>query len=89
VVDAVDGGSVPRYYLHIDGLGTDPEGTELPDLEAARREAILSAREMLAEWIILAVEDIPLRILIADEQGNVLATVHMRDVLPRALREGN
>ena len=89
MVDAVDGGSVPRYYLHIDGLGTDPEGTELPDLEAARREAILSAREMLAEWIILAADEIPLKIRIADEQGNVLATVHMRDVLPRALWEGN
>jgi hypothetical protein len=89
VVDAVDGGSVPRYYLHIDEFGTDPEGTELPDLEAARREAILSAREMLAEWIIVAADEIPLKILIADEQGNVLATVHMRDVLPRALWEGN
>jgi hypothetical protein len=28
---------VPRYFLHIDELGTDPDGTELPDLEAARR----------------------------------------------------
>jgi hypothetical protein len=77
---------VPRYFLHIDELDTDPEGTELPNLESARQEAMLSAREMLAEWIVLGAEDIPLKIVIADEAGAVLGTVHMRDVLPRALR---
>jgi len=77
---------LPRYFLHIDALDTDPEGTDLPDIEAARREATLSAREMLAEWIILGAEDIPTRIVIADDGGTVLAVVHMRDVLPRALR---
>jgi hypothetical protein len=77
---------VPRYVLHVDELETDPEGTHLPDLEAARREALLSAREMLAEWIACGVEDIPTRIVISDEAGNVLAIVHMREVLPRALR---
>ena len=78
---------LPRYFLHIDELDTDPEGTELPDIEAARGEAMLSAREMLAEWIILGAEDIPTRIVIADEKGTVLAVVHMHEVLPRALRD--
>jgi uncharacterized protein DUF6894 len=77
---------VPRYFLHIDELDTDPDGTELPDLEAARREAVLSAREMLAEWIILGADDIPTRIVITDEEGSLLSVVHFRDVLPRALR---
>jgi hypothetical protein len=77
---------VPRYFLHIGELNTDQEGTHLPDLEAARREALLSAREMLAEWIVCEVEEIPTRIVISDEAGNVPAVVHMRDVLPRALR---
>ena len=45
------GGEVPRYFLHIDDLGTDPDGTELPDVDAARREALLSAREILAPAI--------------------------------------
>jgi len=80
---------VPRYFLHVDELDTDPEGTELPDLEAARREAILAAREMLAEWIILGAEDIPTRIVITDEAGTILALVRMRDVLPRALRKND
>jgi hypothetical protein len=78
---------LPRYFLHVGELDTDPDGTELPDLEAARREAMLSAREMLAEWIILGAEDIPTRIVITDEAGTVLWVMHMRDVLPRALRE--
>lgn len=78
---------LPRYFLHIDELDTDPEGTELPDIEAARREATLSAREMLAEWIILGAEDIPTRIVITDEAGTVLAVVYMHDVLPRAMRD--
>jgi hypothetical protein len=78
---------VPRYFLHIDELDTDPDGTELADLEAARQEAVLAAREMLAEWIMQGADDIPTRIVIADEAGNVLGMVYMRDVLPRALRE--
>jgi hypothetical protein len=77
---------VPRYFLHIDELDTDPEGSELPDLEAAHREAILAAREMLAERIISGAEDVPTRIIIADEAGNVLSVFQIRDVVPRALR---
>jgi hypothetical protein len=78
---------LPRYFLHIDELDTDPDGAELPDIDAARREAMLGAREMLAEWILHGKEDIATRIIITDAQGNVLAVVHMRDLLPRALRE--
>ena len=78
---------MPRYYFHIDELDTDPDGTELPDLDAARREALLGARELLAEWIVLAIDGMPMRILIADEAGKVLATVHLRDALPGALKE--
>ena len=78
---------MPRYFLHIDELDTDPEGTELPDLEAARREAMLAAREMVAEWILHGIEDVPTRIIVTDAEETVLGVVYMRDVLPRALRE--
>jgi hypothetical protein len=43
---------LPRYFFHIrddDNLIRDEEGTELPDLSAARKEAALSAREILVE----------------------------------------
>jgi hypothetical protein len=78
---------VPRYFLHIDNLGIDPEGTELPDLEVARHEAMLAGREMLAEWIRHGREDVATRIIITDVHSKVLAVVRMRDLLPRALRD--
>jgi hypothetical protein len=59
----------------------------LPDLEAARHEAVLAGREMLAAVIAAGREDAPMRILIADEAGRVLGAVEMRDLLPRTLRE--
>jgi len=39
-----------RFYFHLqngDQLLQDPEGTDLPDVDAARQEAILAAREIL------------------------------------------
>ena len=39
---------MPLYYLHIrngDKLEVDPDGTELPDLDAAFSEAVKVARE--------------------------------------------
>ncbi len=41
---------MPRWYLHVhDGERAilDPEGSELPDLTAARKEALAAARELL------------------------------------------
>ena len=45
---------MPKYFFHIrDGeeLITDDEGADLPDLEAARKEATLTAREIIAESV--------------------------------------
>jgi hypothetical protein len=78
---------VPRYYFHIDEPDTDPEGTELAGIDAARHEAFLAAREILAEKIAGGHDEVPMRILIADETGGILDVIHMRDLLPRALRE--
>ena len=68
---------MPRYFLHIDDLGTDPDGTELPDVDAARREALLSAREILAA---------AKRFLITDEEGELLDIVDTKEVLPKVFR---
>jgi hypothetical protein len=76
---------VSRYYLHIPEPDSDPEGTELPDLAAARREALLAAREILAHAIKQARDDVPLHILITDASGQVLDTVHLAEVLPKAI----
>jgi hypothetical protein len=79
------GGDVPRYFLHVDELDTDLEGTELPDLAAARREVLIAAREILAAALISTRDDFPNRFLITDEGGRILETVYMREVLPKSL----
>jgi len=41
-----------RFYFHLqadDQIVPDDEGVDLPDLSAAEHEAILAARELLAE----------------------------------------
>jgi hypothetical protein len=41
---------MPRFFLHIqdgDRRIEDPDGSELPDLEAARAEAVSAARDFL------------------------------------------
>jgi hypothetical protein len=46
-----------RFYFHLQHGGElliDPEGTELPDCDVARQEALRSARELLAneqDWL--------------------------------------
>jgi hypothetical protein len=45
---------MPRYFFHIIDGGDrldDPEGVDLADLDTARAEAILTAREIMAEGI--------------------------------------
>ena len=40
-----------RFYFHVrtgDDLTEDPDGVELPDLAAAREEALRSAKDILA-----------------------------------------
>jgi hypothetical protein len=79
-----------RFYLHIrtgDDLEEDPDGVELPDVAAAREEALRSAREIVADSIRSAKEDAPDCFIVADANGRELATVPLRDVLPRNLRE--
>ncbi len=45
---------MPRFFFHArdgDQRIDDPEGTDLPDLDAARAEAVVGAREIAAERI--------------------------------------
>lgn len=69
---------MPRYFFHQvtqAELIYDLEGTELPDLEHARREAIRDARHLMAEAI-RAGQDISSRsIQVCDEGGSILMTL--------------
>ena len=65
---------MPRYYFNIrDGydLDEDEEGIELPDIEAARAEALATVEELREE--LADAGDIELEI--TDEEGNRLLTV--------------
>jgi hypothetical protein len=47
------GSIVPRYYIDIRshfGIDEDPSGIELPDIAAAKSEAVRIARELLRSW---------------------------------------
>jgi hypothetical protein len=73
---------MPLYYLHIrhgNRLELDPEGTELPDLEAAVSEALRVARELASEVPDLSRETV---IEIADGTGQTVRTVPFSGATP-------
>jgi hypothetical protein len=79
-----------RFYFHIcEGgqLTTDDEGVDLPNLTAARREAELSAREMLADAIKSGKKRVPDAFVIADEEGRTLDTLPLSAVLPEPFKK--
>ncbi|HEX4174090.1 MAG TPA: hypothetical protein VHY82_16600 [Acetobacteraceae bacterium] len=76
------------FNLQTDGaVSEDPEGTDLPDLEAARQEATNAAREMAAAAVRASNENPADCILIADASGRVLVTVSLADMIPKRLRK--
>ena len=79
-----------HFYFHLragDELRTDDEGQDLPDLSAARREAELAARELLAEAIRAGKERVPEGFVIADEAGRALDIVLLAAVLPKLFKK--
>ena len=61
---------MPRYLFHTengDGYIDDEEGQELPDIEAARLEALKSAGEFVAGEMARGCTDVTLVIYIAAE----------------------
>ena len=75
---------MPRYFFHVregSDLHRDGEGQDLPDVEAARREAISSVREILGEKLLHGGALNHRSIEIADETGHVVDVINSRDVL--------
>ena len=75
---------MPRYYFHVrEGaeLSRDAEGQDLPDAEAARKEAICASREILGEKLLHGGSLNHRTIEIADETGHVVDVVSSNDVL--------
>lgn len=73
-----------RFFFNMregDCLVKDPDGSELPNVEAAKEEARISARHLLAEKL-RAGEVIDGQCFeITDEAGELRAVIRMKDVL--------
>ncbi len=67
---------MPRYFFHrTDGdFDPDREGTELPDLDAARLEAIKYAAETVKDSPDQVWSSTPFRIEVSDDTGMLLST---------------
>ena len=76
--------AMPRYYFHVregQEISRDVEGQDLPNAEAARREAINASREILGEKLLHGGSLNHRQIEIADETGHVVDVVNANDVL--------
>jgi hypothetical protein len=77
---------MPRYFLHVKtgpDLLRDPDGQEFDDLTAARQEAIEAARDLMAECLRSGRPlNLGREMVLADENGDVVATVTFRAALP-------
>jgi hypothetical protein len=79
-----------RFYFHVvEGaeLLNDVERAHLRDALEARRMAIRSAREILADAIRGGKNRIPEALLIADEEGRAIETIPFASVLPESLKK--
>ena len=76
-----------HLYFHVRERGQlceDEEGANFETLEDARQEAVLSAREMMAERIVAGRPINDMNFEITNQQNNVLLVLPWDDVLVRA-----
>lgn len=74
---------MPRYYFHLHNgaVARDEEGLELPDLDAARQEAIKAARELMGEDIKAGLLRLGHRIEIRDADGAEVLVVPFAEAI--------
>jgi hypothetical protein len=80
---------MPRFFFSFlsDGsLAQDPEGTEAANLAEAKAIAIAST--LLANQVKSGSDTALDAVMVTDESGTEVLTIHARDVLPKPLREG-
>lgn len=80
---------MPRYFFNLrygrgpDKLAVDPEGDELPDVEAARQHALQEARSLIAGPPAFAVRDwFACSFEIEDEDARCVLAVPFSDLVP-------
>jgi hypothetical protein len=74
---------VPRYFFHVydDVIAKDEEGAELPNLAAARLNALVGARDLIAEQVRHGYIVLSHWIDVVDEQGEAVLTIAFRDAI--------
>ncbi|MBA2771457.1 MAG: hypothetical protein M3428_00600 [Pseudomonadota bacterium] len=74
---------MPRFFFHIydDGIARDADGRDFPDAEAAKREAIKGARELMCEQVREGRLALNHRVEIEDDTGNRVATLRFGDLV--------
>ena len=78
---------MPLYYMHIKdhdgGVTADPEGSDLPDLDAARQEVVLAARQIMSWGVLEGKPPDGNAFVITDEGGSVLLEFPFKDALDK------
>ena len=74
---------MPRYFFHVydDIIAQDEEGLELPDLAAARLNALIGARDLITEQVRHGYIVLSHWIDVVDEQGEKVLAVTFRDAV--------
>jgi hypothetical protein len=77
---------MPLYFfdeIAADQVIEDDEGVELPDLDAARREAIKSAREQIAESAKAGFDVLDWKFRVLDRDRRIVFTLPFRETISR------
>lgn len=74
---------MPTFFFNVydDLAATDEDGLELPDLDAAKAEAVRGARALACEQVTRGRLNLSHRIEVTDEIGRTVATVTFRDAV--------
>jgi hypothetical protein len=74
---------VPRYFFHVydDIIAHDEEGIELPNVAAARLNALIGARDLIAAQVKRGYFVLSHWIDVVDEHGEPVMTVTFRDAV--------
>ncbi len=74
---------MPRYFFHLydDVIAHDEEGMELPNVAAARLNALIAARDIIVEQVKRGYFVRSHWIDVVDEQGDPVMTLTFRDAV--------
>jgi|SRR5438105_14238418 len=67
-------------------LAKDDEGIDVADLEEARKAALISAREIVADNVKSGATLLLVTVVITDDSGQAVMTIPVKDVLPEPLK---